>query len=301
MKYVLMAVSILLSVVNASVLKQYAKVNKRGYSPFLFNAGVSLVWVVILLGLLLCSDNTISTGALIYGGIYGVILFAFLLFKTQSMATGPVSLSTLIGSCAFVIATGFGVVYAKETVSPMQLIGMGLLIVSLVLCVNPKKSEEKLTGKWLLCCLGFFLAGGFVGILYRLFGASDASADMEVMLLTAALVSLVLFLLFGLVQTKDAPARKPDKNILIYMLLSGLASCAYIRINLSISNVIPSVIFFPVSNGGMVILSTVVGRVAFGEKLNRVQLFGIAIGCLAVVITGCGDYLYQLLLTYTSS
>lgn len=96
--------------------------------------------------------------------------------------------------------------------------------------------------------------------------------------------------------TEQTPNCSFPKNILIYMLLSGLASCAYIRINLSISNVIPSVIFFPISNGGMVILSTVVGRVAFGEKLNRVQLLGIAIGCLAVVITGCGDYLYQLLL-----
>lgn len=295
MKYIFMTISILLSVMNACVLRKYGKVNERGYNPFLFNAGVSFVWVAIMLMMLLLSDDQISAGAIIYGAIYGVILFAFLFFKTQSMATGPVSLSTLIGSCAFVIATGFGVVYANEAVSTIQLIGMLLLFVSLIMCVNPKKSGEKLTGKWLFYCLGFFLAGGFVGILYRLFGASPSSKDVEVMLLTAATVSLLLFAVTGVLQAKTSENIKPDKKIILFMLLSGIASCAYIRMNLSLSNVIPSVIFFPVSNGGMVILSTVMGRVMFKEKLNALQLFGIAVGCIAVVITGCGDYLYHLL------
>lgn len=295
MKYIFMTISILLSVTNACVLRKYGQVNKKGYNPFLFNGGVSLVWVAIMLIMLLLSDDQISAGAMIYGAIYGVILFAFLFFKTQSMATGPVSLSTLIGSCAFVIATGFGVVYASETVSTIQMIGMLLLFVSLIMCVNPKKSGEKLTGKWLFYCLGFFLAGGFVGILYRLFGASPSSNDVEVMLLTAATVSLLLFAVLGVIQGKTMENIKPDKKIIIFMLLSGIASCAYIRMNLSLSNVIPSVIFFPVSNGGMVILSTVMGRVMFKEKLNALQLCGIAVGCIAVVITGCGDYLYHLL------
>lgn len=295
MKYILMTISIMFSVMNACVLRKYGKVNKKEYNPFLFNAGVSVVWVVIMLMMLFFSDDRISRGAVIYGAVYGAILFAFLFFKTQAMATGPVSLSTLIASCAFVIATGFGVVYAKESVSTMQVIGMILLLVSLVMCVNPQKSGEKLSVGWLCYCLGFFLAGGFVGILYRLFGASSSSKDVEVMLLTAATVSLLLFAVTGVIAAKTKENIKPDKKVVIFMLLSGIASCAYIRMNLSLANVIPSVIFFPVSNGGMVILSTIIGQMVFKEKLNTLQLFGIAVGCIAVVITGCGDYLLKLL------
>lgn len=296
MSYILMTVSIVLSVVNACLLRKYSSVEKNGFNTYMFNAGVSLVWLVILTCLLMISDNSLNPVAIGYGAAYGVILFAFLLFKTQSMASGPVSLSTLIGSCAFVIATFFGVVYCNETVSISQLIGMAMLFLALILCVNPKKSNEKLTKKWMLYCLGFFLAGGFVGILYKLFGKSSASGEHEVMLLTAAIVSTLLFLIFGLTRAKKSGGSAvPNKQVMLFILLSGIASCSYIRLNLTLSNIIPSVIFFPVSNGGMVILSTVGGKLLFKERLTSVQLLGIAIGCVAVVITGCGDYLLGLI------
>lgn len=301
MKYVLMAISIMLSVVNACLLRKFSETNKeKEYSVFLFNTGVSVVWIVILTASFAISDCEFSPGAILYGAVYGVILSSFLLFKTQSMAEGPVSLSTLIGSCAFVIATWFGVVYANETVNLFQLIGMALLLVSLMLCVNPKKSGEKLTGKWMLYCLGFFLAGGAVGILYKLFGKSDASRDVDAMMLAASVVSAVLFAIVGLTRAKRSGTGsiKPHKAAVIFMILSGIASCVYIRMNLSLSNMIPSVIFFPVSNGGMVILSTIGARLLFKERLNKMQISGIVIGCIAVVLTGCGETLLQALLQH---
>ena len=149
MKYVLMAISIMFSVVNAGLLRSFAnKSEKNKYSPFIFNAGVSVIWIILLtMWLFISRDYSISLTAVIYGVVYGIILGLFLLFKMQATAEGPVSLTTLIGSCAFIIATGFSVFYAGESVSVLQLIGMGLLLASLFLCMNPKMSEEKLTGK----------------------------------------------------------------------------------------------------------------------------------------------------------
>lgn len=296
MSYAVMLVSILLSVVNACILRKYAQVDKKGFNVYLFNAGVSVVWILIMSALFFTSGNTLNPEAVLYGAVYGVILFAFLLFKTQSMANGPVSLSTLIGSCAFVMATAFGVVWCDEKVSTLQIVGMILLLVSLFFCVNPQKSTEKLTKKWMLYCFGFFVAGGLVGILYKIFGKSQASGERETMLLTAACVSTVLFLIFGSVDAKRVGAPlKPQRGIIPFIVMSGFASCAYIRLNLSLSGIIPSVIFFPVSNGGMVILSTVAGRLLFGEKLTRIQYFGIAVGCAAVVVTGSGDAILGML------
>lgn len=295
MKYFFMIISILFSVINACVLKKYSHSNKENFNPFLFNSGVSIVWIIIMLIILAFSDNHFSMGAMIYGAVYGVILFAFLYLKTQSMATGPVSLSTLIGSCAFVIATAFGVIYSNDTVSIISLFGMLMLFASLFMCVNPKKSEERLTGKWFLYCFGFFFAGGIVGILYRLYGASDYSSDMEVMLLTSAVVSEIMFMITGIAVGKKSGNIKPNRTAVMYMIVSGIASCLYIRMNLSLSNMISSVIFFPVSNGGMVILSTVMGRIMFKEKLTIKQLCGIALGCIAVLVIGCGDFFYSMI------
>lgn len=292
MSYAAMALSILLSVINACLLRKYNDAGKKGLNVYLFNAGISGVWIVILLVLLIVSDNTWNPLAVFYGVLYGIVLFAFLLFKTLSMANGPISLSTLIGSCAFLIATAFGVLYCKESVRPVQIIGMILLMLSLVLCVNPKKSKEKLSPKWMLYCLGFFLAGGFVGIIYKLFGRSSAGNEKEVMMLTAAVTAMLLFLIFGMLLSQKSGGRVlPDRKSLLFILLSGMASCGYIRMNLSLSNLIPSVVFFPVSNGGMVILSTIAARLIYQEKLTARQLLGIACGCIAVILVGCGDYL----------
>lgn len=295
MKYVFMIISILFSVTNACVLKKYSHSNKSGCNPFLFNSGVSAVWIIIMLIMLAFSDNRFGIGSIAYGAVYGVILFAFLYLKTQSMANGPVSLSTLIGSCAFVIATAFGVVYSNETVSGISLAGMFILLASLFMCVNPPKSEEPLTKKWFLYCFGFFFAGGLVGILYRLYGASEFSSDTEVMLLTAALVSEIMFVTAGFAAEKNSGGIRLTRTEIVYMTVSGIASCLYIRMNISLSNLISSVIFFPVSNGGMVILSTVAGRIMFKEKLTAGQLCGIALGCVAVFVIGCGDFLCSMI------
>ena len=85
---------------------------------------------------------------MIYGVICGIIMCLFLYFKTQSMSSGPAALTSLIGNCAFIIAIWFGVIYANETVVPLQLVGMAIIIIALVMCINPCKSNQKLTLSW---------------------------------------------------------------------------------------------------------------------------------------------------------
>ena len=168
-----MAVSILFSTANSVLLRQFkSRTFKTPGDAFLFNSGVSFVWTLILLVCFLASKEIdISLEAAVYGVIYGIILCMFLYFKTAALACGPVSLTTLIGSTAFVVSTWFGVVYASEPINAFQLAGMCLILVSLLMCINPRISAETLTLKWFVHCISFFLAGGFVGILYKVFWA----------------------------------------------------------------------------------------------------------------------------------
>lgn len=290
--YLFMTISIIFSVINACLLRAFSNQHKGKYSPFFFNAGVNLIWILILSILYCRSKTTYSLTSLAFGTVYGVLLFTFLFFKTQAMATGPVSLSTLIGSCAFLIASAFGIIYYGEKIHFVQIFGMILLLFALFLCVNPRRSKEPLSIRWFLYCFGFFLAGGLVGILYKLFGTSSARSEVDAMLLTASLVSTLLFFSFGLLQKKNKAATSLSKSTLLFMLLCGIASCLYIRMNVTLSNLIPSVIFFPVSNGGMVILSAIAGKILFKEKLSQIQTIGIITGCIAVVMIGCGETIY---------
>ena len=290
MKYFVMTVSILLSVLNACLLKSYTNGQKKTYSTLLFNSGVCAMWVTLLSGLLAISVNEVNLTTVGFGIVYGVILFAFLFFKTSTMQTGPITLGTLVGSCAFLITIIYGVGFCDESINIEQISGILLLIISLVFCINPKKSTEILTGKWLFNCTCFFLAGGAVGILYKIFGASPVKDNADAMLCTAAIVGFLLFLISNIIfSAKNKCNIKPCKRTVVYMILSGIASCIYIRLNISLSAIIPSVVFFPVSNGGMVILSALCGKLVYGEKLNRRQSAGIILGCVAILIIGCAQ------------
>lgn len=293
-----MACSVLLASLNSIILRKFK--NKTFTTPgdsFFFNSGLSIIWTVIMLIWFFASgDRTISAAAMIFGAIYGAILCLFLYFKNESIASGPVSLTSLIGNCAFITATWFGVIYAKESVSAFQLVGMALILVALFLCINPKKSAEKLTSRWFVYCVAFFFAGGFIGMFYKVFGRSDAAREVNGMMLTASAVSCVLFFVVGIIVNKAAKAPTPTikKESLIYILLSGITGCVYIRLNVSLSAIIPSAIFFPVANGGIVIITTAAGALIFKEKLNKIQIAGVVVGLVAIVITGCGEFLWNL-------
>ena len=299
MEYVLMTVSVILASLNSIILRKFK--NRTFTTPgdsFFFNGGISLVWTVIMLiWFFAAGDRSISTEAAVFGGIYGAILCMFLYFKNQSIASGPVSLTSLIGNCAFIIATWFGVIYAKETVSVFQLAGMAMILLSLFLCINPKKSGERLSTRWLLYCMAFFFAGGFIGIFYKIFGKSPASSQVNGMMLSASVVSCVLFFVMGLIVNKASGNKMPciKKESLAYIVLSGITGCVYIRMNVSLSAIIPSAVFFPVANGGIVILTTFAGAFIFRERLNKIQLSGVAIGLIAITVIGCGEILWNMI------
>ena len=229
MDYLLMVFSVLLASLNCIILRKFK--NRTFTTPgdsFFFNGALSIIWTVIMTVWFFVSGNrSISTGAIIFGAVYGAILCMFLFFKNESFASGPVSLTSLIGNCAFIIATWFGVIYAKETVNAFQLIGMALILLALFFCINPKKSADKLTAKWFIYCVAFFFAGGFVGMFYKVFGKSNAASEVNGMMLTASIVSCLLFFICGIVVNKAAKKPMPTikKPALLYVLLSGITGC----------------------------------------------------------------------------
>lgn len=289
MKYLFMAISIMLATVQSVLLKKFAnKTIKNTGDLFFFNGAVSVVWTAIMLvWFLLSGDGLMSLPTIIFGLVYGLILCTFLYFKTASLAEGSVTITTLIGSSAFVPATIFGVFYANESVSVFQIIGMSLMLLAVAVCINYKKSEQKPTVKWGIYTALFFIAGSALGAFFKVFGGSNCFSQVNGMMLSASIFSAVFFFITGIAINKSTKRPTPTiaKPSLIYVLGSGIAGCFYVRFNLSLSAMINSAIFFPVSNGSIVMLSTLAGFMLFKEKLTRWQILGIALGIIAIVLS----------------
>ncbi len=293
MAYLLMLVSIAFASANSCVLHAFGNRGIRGLGDtFYFNGGIASCWIV-LLGLLslVSGDFAISTGSIMYGCVYGVIICAFLLFKNLALTSGPVSLTMLIGSCPFILTTVFGVAFMKQSVSTLKLVGTAMIIVALVLCLKQDKSGEKkeLSLLWLIYSVAFFLAGGGVGIIYMLFGVSDSATEINAMMLCAAATATLLYFGVGsLIGAKNRERPAIHRSGLPFIIACGVASCVYMRMNLWLSTVIPAVIFFPVSNGSLVLITTATSRLLFGERLTKRQLVGMAVGIVAIVTVGLG-------------
>lgn len=66
-------------------------------------------------------------------------------------------------------------------------------------------------------------------------------------------------------------------------LACGVAGCVYNRLNIYLSGAMANAVFFPLFNGGNIILSTLAGWLLFREALSKMQMAGIACGMVAVV------------------
>ena len=56
------------------------------------------------------------------------------------------------------------------------------------------------------------------------------------------------------------------------------------KLNLYLSGVIDSMLFFPLVNGGNIILATIMSFAVFHEKLSKRQWCGILVGMIAVLL-----------------
>ena len=133
---------------------------------------ISLIWAVIIFIISIKGNGGFvmpSTEAIFYGTLYGINLSVFLLFKMLSLTTGPISITSLIASGSFIVATIFSVIYNNESVNAVKIIGMVVLLFSFFLCMDRKNNTLVATKNWKYYVTIFFFAGGMIGIINKLF------------------------------------------------------------------------------------------------------------------------------------
>lgn len=291
----LLAFSVIFAASNNLLLHRFGNRGLDGARGlFLFNSLVSVVWAVLL-----CLYGIISgtlglyPEAMLWGIAYGTVTAMFLLCKMQAMSTGPVSLTSFIGCASLLVSTGFGVAVLNEGASAIQIIGVLTLIIALFLVISPKGG--KADRRWIVWCAAFFMCSAAVGIIFKLFGRSAQAGNVDTMMLTAAVWSAVLFAVGAVAASmskrgKSVRADSREKftfprEAVIYVLACGVVSCLYNRLNISLAGMLPSVVFFPVFNGSVILISTLAGVFAFREKLRGCQIAGISVGVIALILT----------------
>lgn len=307
MQYFFLALSVLAAAANNTML-HLPLLKRSKVNEFVFNIGVAAVWIVLLFAVN-GGVHGFSSRTALFGLLYGIVLAGFLFCKMQAFANGPVHLTSLVGSSSFILTTVFNAVYWKEKVSGWQIAGI-LMMLAAVFAITwrPHRAEsdkkQKLTGKWAVYAGAFFFFSALTGIIFRFHQAADAVHTDEMMIFASAVVIAFLGILSagsflfkrrrrmnaedcrgGDANARDGiPVRRRTLALCALTAACGVAGCVYNRLNIYLSGAMANAVFFPLFNGGNIILSSLAGRIFFREKLSGLQIVGIVCGMFAVIL-----------------
>ncbi len=281
--YILLVLSVSFAVANNLLLHGFRNRGCRGMGDvLLFNAFISVIWAVIFAAF--ADYSVFSAGTVLYGLCYGVLVAGFLLSKMQAMSLGPVSVATFVGCSSLLVSTAFGVIVDHDRPSVLQIAGVALLLAALFLTVSPKGGKAQ--KGWKLWCTLFLFMGGAVGIIFKLHQHSAVREAISEMMLVASITAAVLFTAaaFAVSYGKDHTPPRVGKEAIPFLISCSIVSCAYNRLNVGLVGALPSIVFFPVFNGAVILIASVLSAALFRERLKGGQYVGLILGAGALLL-----------------
>ncbi len=290
MKNVILLVTSMSSNLFGGILKKHIndKYENNMFSYQLYNMVVSAAAAVMLL--VMADGLTFSIFTVCLAGAFGIITLLQQIFNLYALENGPLSYTTVIISMSTLIPTVSGAVFWNEKIAIIQYVGIVFMIISFVLSVKNEVSNKKTNSRWLIYSFVAFITTGLIGVMQKIHQTSSYKDELDAFLVTAFLISFVFSLVLSFIfrnkrNTGNDRARSAVKPLpLIFMLLSGVFVALNNRFNLYLSGVMDAAVFFPLVNGGGLVLTSLASVILFKEKLSKIQIFGIVSGIVSVIL-----------------
>lgn len=279
--YLLLLLSVTANVTYSSLYNHLGKtVLHDRRDAFRINMWVDLGVSVLLAGYVFLSGGGFSLYTVLLGMVFGCVTALGAVCKLKALENGPMSLTILLITASMVIPAFSGALFWQEGISVWKITGTLVMIFAGYLAAG--RDEGKTSHVWLAYCIGAFLFIGSVGILQKIHQTSpwreQKTSFLLIAFLTAALLCAVL-------------SRKPYEKTQSFQLnrkqwlIFGLCSiCLTLNnvINLHLSGILPSVLFFPIVNGGTTVLSVLTALILFREKLTKRKLAALCVALAAL-------------------
>lgn len=290
---VLFVVTLAANLLGGLVRTYYSKNISQSLSGYhLFNAVSSLVCGAALLALS-GGELPMSLYTLLLAILFGIITAAQQITNSAALSVGPWSYTSVIISMSTVITALSGVLFFDESIRVTQLLGIALMVLCLILSVKKESDEQqKRSLRWILLSLASCVFSGGVGIMQKIHQSSDYRGELTMFLIIAFICSFLFsmgdLLLSHIRHTDKQDAlleKKPAVWLLCVLFIAGGIGVALNNlVNLYLSGVVDSAIFFPIVNGGGLILITIASLLFFHEKLSRRQWLGLVFGIIATLL-----------------
>lgn len=288
MNYVLLFISVLVEVGKAVTYNVFSKGRKGNPSDIHLMNFVTML--IAALGLLPFADFSIvpSVFTLLLGVLFGILTISGAFCNMKALSLGPVSYTQLIGCSSMIIPAFSGAIFWQEDLSIGHIIAVVLLLGCFFFSSDSKSDGKRANMKWLVFALLLFFITGSIGITQKVQQtsayAAEASWFLIIALVTASVVSCTLWLTMTRGEKKSERKAIFDPKLIAMFLFVGFVIAFTNKVNLYLSGVMPSIIFFPLCNGGNLLLVVLAGLLVFKEKLTKRQAVGMVFGLAAVLL-----------------
>lgn len=242
--------------------------------------GLSYI-ICILLFAFLALNNSFSWFTVGMGVLFGIVTALSNYFKMQSLANGPMNLTLLITTSSMIIPTLSGIFFG-EKFSVYKILLLAILIYFIYLSLG-RGAGRSIGKKWFLYCALAFILQGSIGVLQKIHQSTVYKSEASLFLLVAFICSLIYSSLRAKNSFKELGF---TKHHYLFAAICGLCVFTMNYLNLKLSGILPSQLFFPLVNGSAIVLSTAASFFIFKEKLSKRQIIGIC-GGIASLISIC--------------
>ncbi len=268
------------------------KITSKSKDYNLMNAVISLLSAGIIFVLGGC-DTRISSFTLIAGIAFGVITMLNTVLTSVAINLGPLSYTYVIICSSTIITALSGYLFWNEKLTALKVCGIILMFICCVLANKTGNDNKKASLKWLLTCILTAIASSGIGLMQKTHQSSEFAGELNLFLVTAfvvsAAVSFVLYILssvknksFAVDYTGNLKPARLIATICIIFAVTGVGVAVNNVLNLYLSGVVDSAIFFPIVNGGIIMFNILASMLFFKEKLSGKQWIGLSFGIASI-------------------
>ncbi len=272
-------VAIIFGISGQNIVKKPYTKQTNGGGVYFFNTIVSAA--ALLFFVVTSTELDFNISILPYSVGFAVFYGVASVFGVLAIANGSLSLTSLFNSYSLMIPTFYGLIFLRDPMGIGFIPGMILLAVSLFLINKPDKNA-KFSFKWIVLVLISFFGNGMCTVAQTMQQRAFAGTyKNEFMIAALAIVVLTMLTMTLLIERK---------NLKLYAkagwyrapVCGGLNGMVNLFVMILSARMAVSLMFPLISAGGLIV-TYLVSRFVYKEKLTKMQFIGFVLGAAAVV------------------
>lgn len=288
--YIFLIIILLLRFPQNLFSKKTSGMVNNAPSYFLYGAyGYLLAGAVALVLMLAGGATGFSLPAFGISALGALSLAANLYCNLEALKSGVMVLAALAGSAGLLLPCIAGIFMFDEPMTPLQFVGIALLIFSGWLLIGYSKEQTgSFTPRTMLLLIGSMLSNGSVMLAQKMFSKFLPDTSASVFSFFAfglvgigMLAGLLPYLRNGEERTK---LKEVPKTLFLYGTVSSIILLIINQLATIAGRNVPSAIMFPINDGGATIVTAVTAAIFFKEKLTVRSVFGLILGIASLIV-----------------